>query len=67
MRFGASAMRLFDGGNVESVKRSASAPNAGKPFPMLAADGYAFLNFAIASASGAPGMVFCTMAVNVVP
>ena len=39
MRFGASAMRLFDGGNVESVKRRASAPNAGKPLPMLAADG----------------------------
>ena len=60
-------MRLFDGGNVESVKRSASAPKAGKPLPIAAADGYAFLNFCIASASGAPGNVFFTMSVNVVP
>ena len=58
MRLGASAMRLLLGGYVASVKRTASAPNAGKPLPIAAADGYAFLNFASASASGAPGSVF---------
>ncbi len=65
MRFGASAMRLLLGGNVASVKRSASAPNAGKPLPIAAADGYAFLNFVSASASGAPGSVFFDHLVNV--
>ncbi len=30
-----SAMRLLDGEKVESVKRSASAPKAGKPVPMV--------------------------------
>ena len=51
MRRGASAMRLLLGGYVASVKRTASAPKAGKPVPMAAADGYAFLNFASASRS----------------
>ncbi len=39
MRLGASAMRLLLGGYVASVNRTASAPNAGKPFPIAAADG----------------------------
>src|SRR5262245_18375727 len=39
IRFRTSAIRLFEGGNVDSVKRSASTPNAGKPLPIAAADG----------------------------
>src|SRR4051794_5369764 len=38
-RFGARAIRLFVGGYVDSVKRTASAPNVGKPVPIVAADG----------------------------
>src|SRR5580658_8331273 len=67
MRLGASAMRLLLGGYVASVKRTASAPNAGKPLPIAAAEGYAFLNLASASAGGAPLAVLATMASNVVP
>src|SRR5580692_624193 len=67
MRLGASAMRLLLGGYVASVKRTASAPNAGNPLPIAAADGYARLNFASASASGAPGSVLATISANVAP
>ena len=49
------------------MKRTASAPKAGKPVPIAAADGYAFLNLDRASASGAPGIVFFTMSAKVAP
>ncbi len=67
MRLGASAMRMLLGGYVASVKRTASAPNAGNPAPICAADGYAFLKRVIASASGAPGIVFWTISLKSAP
>ena len=67
MRLGARLMRWFDGGKLASVKRSASAPKAGKPSPMSFVEGYALRNCAMASASGMPGEVFFTTSVNFAP
>ncbi len=49
------------------MKRSASAPKAGKPVPIAAAEGYAFLNFFSASSSGAPGRALSTTSSKVAP